>query len=160
MGMQLIGVATKPQALKGQFRIKPIILNLKKFKKINFVTIDNKEYEVEGLSLRDTFVIVKLKGVDSCEQAETFRNKQIFADMEVEVETSYDLKGYKTCFDGIEFGTITDVNNFGSKDVISISGERSILVPNVDGLIVSFDEVERVVEIDKNIFDTVAVYED
>ena len=160
MGMQLIGVATKPQALKGQFRIKPIILNLKKFKKINFVTIDNKEYEVEGVSLRDTFVIVKLKGVDSCEQAETFRNKQIFADMEVEVETSYDLKGYRACLDGIEIGTITDVNNFGSKDVLSISGKRSILVPNVDGLIVSFDEVERLVEIDKNIFDTVAVYED
>ena len=34
----LVGVATKPQALKGQFRIKPEILNMKEFKKFNSVT--------------------------------------------------------------------------------------------------------------------------
>ena len=47
MSIQLIGVATKPQALKGQFRIKPEILNLKTFKKLKEVII---LYEFEDFS--------------------------------------------------------------------------------------------------------------
>ena len=60
MSKVLIGVATKPQALKGQFRIKPQINNFKAFKKLSSLSIDNKDYKIEQVSFRDTFVIVKL----------------------------------------------------------------------------------------------------
>ena len=94
MSLNLVGVATKPQALKGQFRIKPEILNLKEFKKFDTLTIDNKEYKLEAVTLRDTFVIVKLEGIDTCEQAETFRNKKVYAEMEIEVEDNFDLMNF------------------------------------------------------------------
>ena len=96
MGLNRIGVATKPQALRGQFRIKPEILNLKLFKKLTSLSIDNVNYDVENVSLRETFVIVKLKGIDSCEQAETFRNKPVFADVQIEkVESNIDFIGFE-----------------------------------------------------------------
>lgn len=156
----MIGVATKPQALKGQFRIKPNILNLKKLKKLENLTISNIEYPVESITLRETFIIVKLSGVDTCEQAETFRNKQVFADIEDEVETTFDLNGFEVIVDNESLGTIININNYGSKDVITIEGEKSIMLPNIDGLIVSTDETSHKVIFDKNIFETVAVYED
>ena len=39
----LVGIITKPQALKGEFRVKPEILNMKQFKKFDCVTINKKE---------------------------------------------------------------------------------------------------------------------
>ena len=78
MERKLIGVATKPQALKGQFRIKPSILNIKQFKKIKSVFIDNSEYIVESCSVRDTFVIVKLQGIDTRSPDEIRRDEMLY----------------------------------------------------------------------------------
>ena len=161
MSMQLLGVATKPQALKGQFRIKPAIINLKLFKKLSSVFVDNREYRVETVSIRETFVIIKLQGIDTCEQAETFRNKQIFGEIEIkEVETHFDLSDFSVIVNGEIIGKITDINNFGSKDILSISGTRNLMLPVIDGLIIKTDENNKQVELDKNIIEQVAVYED
>ena len=160
MNLNLVGVATKPQALKGQFRIKPEILNLKEFKRFNSLTIDNKEYDIEAVTLRDTFVIVKLKGIDTCEQAETFRNKKVFAEMEVVVEDNFDIINFTVELDGEAIGKVTEINNYGSKDICTISTNNGdILLPLIDNLIVSIDEEKLVVIMDKNIFAEVAVYE-
>ena len=160
MNLNLVGVATKPQALKGQFRIKPEILNLKEFKRFNFLTIDNKEYEIEAVTLRDTFVIVKLKGIDTCEQAESFRNKKVFAEMEVVVEDNFDIIGFAVEINGEVIGKVTEINNYGSKDICTISTNNGdIMLPLIDNLIVSVNEEKLVVVMDKNIFAEVAVYE-
>ncbi|MBE5736116.1 MAG: hypothetical protein E7356_02000 [Clostridiales bacterium] len=160
MSMELIGVATKPQALKGQFRVKPSILNFKTFKKLDNVTIDSRQYNIESVSIRDTFVIIKLEGVDTCEQAEQFRNKQIFADIEVEVDTSFDLNRFAVIISGENIGNVTNINNFGSKDILTISGSQEIMAPIIDGLIIATDESAKTITMDKNIFESVAVYED
>ena len=161
MSMELIGVATKPQALKGQFRIKPSILNLKTFKKLKSVTIENVEYNVESVSVRDTFVIIKLQGVDTCERAETFRNKFVFADIKLEkVESFEDLTGFSVVVDSINIGTIVDINNYGSKDILSVSGERNLMFPVVDNLIISTDVEKKSITLNKNTLEEVAVYED
>ena len=160
MNLNLVGVATKPQALKGQFRIKPEILNLKEFKRFNSLTIDNKEYEIEAVTLRDTFVIVKLKGIDTCEQAESFRNKKVFAEMEVVVEDNFDIIGFAVEIKGEVIGKVTEINNYGSKDICTISTNNGdIMLPLIDNLIVSVNEEKLVVVMDKNIFAEVAVYE-
>ena len=161
MSLNLVGVATKPQALKGQFRIKPEILNLKEFKKFDYLTIDNKEYSVEAVTLRDTFVIVKLEGIDTCEQAETFRNKKVFAEMDVKVEDNFDINNFEVEIDGEIIGKVTDINNFGSKDICTITTSNGdIMLPIIDNLIINTNEDKLVVVMDKNIFTEVAVYED
>ena len=160
MSRQLIGVATKPQALKGAFRIKPEIKNWKQFKKIDKVFIDNSEYTVESVSIRETLVIMKVQGVDTCELAESLRNKRIFADIEDVVETHFDLNDFNVIVCNEIIGKVVDINNFGSKDILSISGKNNIMLPVIDGLIESIDEAKQEVVLNKNIFDQVAVYED
>ncbi len=160
MSLNLVGVVTKPQALKGQFRIKPEILNLKEFKKFTLLTIDNKEYKVEAVTLRDAFVIVKVEGVDTCENAETFRNKKVYAEMEVEVEDNFDLVNFEVELEGEIVGKIVDINNYGSKDICSIKTSKGeVMIPLIDELIIDIDEEKLVVIMDKNIFAEVAVYE-
>ena len=49
MDRELIGVVTKPQALKGQFRIKPQLNNLKNYKKLKDATTPNGGEVIEKL---------------------------------------------------------------------------------------------------------------
>lgn len=155
-----IGVVTKPQALKGEFRVKPSILNLKTFKKLTSVSIDGIEYPVEKVILRDAFAILKLNGIDTCEQAETLRNREVFAMMEIDIEEHFDLVNFEVLVDNHKVGTISSVDNYGSKDILSISGEKNLMLPVIDKLIINIDKDTKVVSLNKEIFEQVAVYED
>ena len=151
-----LGIITKPQALKGAFRVKPNILNLKKFKKLNEIFINNVSYKIETVTLRDTFVILKVVGIDTCEQAEILRNYHVFGDLEIEKDNNFDLIGYE-CIVDAKHGKILDINNFGSKDIMTIEFEKECLVPVIDGLISRVDNQNKVVIFNKQIFEQVAV---
>ena len=154
-----IGIITKPQALKGDFRVKPSLLNLKYYKSFKVVYIDNISYEVEKVTLRDTFVIFKVKGIDSCEMAEKYRNKSIYADMEVVEKDDNDYMDYVVMVGDKEVGKITEINNYGSKDIWSIEGEENIMLPYVDNLVESKDDEKKILTLKEEIFNQVAVYE-
>ena len=160
MERELIGVVTKPQALKGQFRVKPVLNNLKLYKNIAKVEIDNREYEVESVSLRDAVVVFKLVGIDSCNDAENLRNKDVFASIAYVLESGNDLTGYEVLVNEILIGKIVAINNYGAKDILSISGKNEVMLPLIDGLIESQDNEKKIVVLSKNIFEQVAVYED
>ena len=151
-----IGVVTKPQALKGAFRVKPEILNLKKLKKLHEIFVDNKSYTIESVTLRDTFAIFKVQDIDTCEQAENMRNKTVFAEIEIEKSNNLDLVGFDAIVDG-KRGKIVDINNFGSKDIMTIEFENSCMLPIIDGLIEKVDYDSKTVTLSKQIFDQVAV---
>ncbi len=153
-----LGTITKPQALKGAFRIKPNILNIKKFKKLKEVYIDNQTYLVESVTLRDTFVIMKVEGIDSCESAESLRNKSIFGDVEIEVSQSFDYLNWAVSL-GEKVGKVIDINNYGSKDILTIQFDKNCMVPVIDGLIKGADSASKTITLDNEIFEQVAVYE-
>jgi ribosomal 30S subunit maturation factor RimM len=155
-----IGIITKPQALKGEFRLKPDLLNLKEYKKISSIFINNKEYLVERVSLRDTFVIMKVEGVERCEDAEVLRGKEVFADMEIKYEETFDLQAYDVFVSDNNIGKVVDINNYGSKDILSIKGTQSIMLPVIDGLITEVFDDEKKVVLNQDLFEQVAVYED
>lgn len=154
-----IGIITKPQALKGEFRVKPSLLNLKYYKSFKVVYIGGESYTVEKVTVRDTFVIFKVAGIDSCEVAENYRNKAIFADMEVVERDDSDYSDYRVIVDGREVGSITEINNYGSKDIWSIEGENNIMLPYIDNLIESKDDAAKTITLNSEIFNQVAVYE-
>ena len=147
---------TKPQALKGEFRVKPYN-NLKQFKKLNSILMDNREFKIEKVTLRDTFVIMKVEGVDSCEDAELLRNASVFADIELDNNDNFDLVGFSVIVDDEEIGEILEVNNYGSKDIISIKCSKSCMLPLIDGIIEKIED--RKVTLNKELFEQVVVYE-
>ena len=159
MERNLIGTITKPQALKGEFRVKPSLLNLKTYKKFNKVWIENIEYNVEKVILRDTFVIFKVSEINSCDEAEKLRNKKILAEIELDVEDNFDIVDFDVFVDGESLGKIVDISNYGSKDIMTIQGKSSIMLPIIDGLIEKTNKESKLIECNKNIFEQVAVYE-
>jgi len=154
-----IGIITKPQALKGEFRVKPLILNLKQFKKLDMITIDNQNYNVEKVTLRESFAIMKLENVNTCEQAELLRNREIYAEIEVDTNDSFDLVDFDVYVEDQMIGSIVEINNYGSKDILSISGVKSCMVPLIDNIVLNTNKLEKTLILDKELFDQVVVYE-
>ena len=160
MELVCIGLITKPQALKGEFRVKPSLANIKLYKKISKVIVSHTEYDVEKVVLRDVFVIFKLKGIDTCEQAEAFRNVEIFSYMDDSIIPSVDYMDYMVNVNETIIGTIVDVNNYGATDIVSIVGGKNLMLPIIDGLIISVDRDKKILYLNNDIFKQVAVYED
>lgn len=154
-----IGIVTKPQALKGEFRVKPLILNLKQFKNLDTISIGNNEYTVEKVTLRESFAIMKISGVSTCEQAELLRNCEVYAMIEIDTNDSFDLEGFEVYIDNVLIGKIVEINNYGSKDIVSISGDNSCMIPLIDNLILDTKKEEKVLILNKELFDQVVVYE-
>lgn len=159
MDRVLVGKVTKPQALKGEFRVRPEILDIKAFKKFGFVTINNKDYKVEHVSIRPAFVIIKVEGIATCEDAEALRNSDVYAEMEIEVSDTFSYVGF-SCFLDEKIGDVIDINNFGSKDILTIKGKTEIMLPVIDNLIVKVDTDKKEIYFNKEIFSQVASYED
>ena len=160
MELVCIGIITKPQALKGEFRVKPTLANMKLYKKIKKVIITHTEYAVEKVVLRDVFVIFKLIGIDTCEQAEALRNIEVFAYLDESIIPTAGYLDYMVNVGETLIGTIADVNNYGATDVVTVIGTQNCMLPIIDGLIISVDRDKKILYLDKNIFEQVVVYED
>ena len=160
-----IGVITKPQALKGQFRVKPTKILFDDFKDLKEVSINGINYEVEKVIFRDTFVIMKVKGIDDIDVVEGLRNVPIFVDdIEDEVleEDEYfidDLIGANVVDDkGIVIGQILNIQSYGGASVITVkNGDKEIMFPHARNVIKSFDATHKKVVVDRKIFEEISL---
>ena len=149
--MQLLelGVITKPQGLKGDFRVKPNSFHLPGIDKIKLVIVNNVRYNVLKATLRDTFCIFKLDGINSCEEAEELRNVKIYYEFDetqpLEDGEYYisDLIGCKLAKEnGVLLGTISNVlTNSGSTDVICFvdNNNKEFMFPFVSDVFKNVD---------------------
>ena len=98
--------------------------------------IDNQEYAVQSASLQKGMVLLKLKGVESIDDAARLRQKELcIAREDVELEDGVvfvaDLIGLPVLADGVEIGRITEVMTLPGNDVYVVRGEKEYLIPAV-----------------------------
>lgn len=160
MQLKKIGLITKTQGLKGQFRVKPSepINNLLKIKK---VYINNLGYNVTKIINRTGFLIFELGRVDDISIAEKFINKAIFIEEDLDkinnVLIMLGSEVINSC--GKKIGKIIDISNYGAGDIITIVDDNGIeaLFPNVRNVIINFDKCTKIVTIDENIYNEIRV---
>ena len=117
-------------------------------------------YKVTRMSKTKDGALVGLETVD-LEKAKSFIGHNLFVERElvsgkILIE---DLKGSSVFFeDGTLVGKITDVQDYGTAEVISLknSNSKEILFPNVKGLIIEFDYKEKKLVIEQKRFKEVA----
>ena len=160
-----IGVITKPQALKGQFRVKPTKVLFEDFKDLKKVSINGKTYEVEKVIFRDTFVIMKVKGIEDISEVERLRNVPIMVEDSIEEELDDDeyyvddLIGCDVVDDkGVMIGGITAVNSYGGASIITVTdGSKEVMFPHARGVILSVDVATKKVIVDRKIFEEISL---
>lgn len=152
-----IGFVTKPQGLKGEFRIKPSENVFKILSSLSKLEINGKQLSVVKVTNKIGYFIFKVKELTTIDEVEVLRNKPVFAFVsETDAKQFQNFAGYKVLSNGKEVGVVEEVKNFGATDVYFLTNGKSFpLVPNL--VLNVFDEKEEIV-VDSKILEEVILW--
>lgn len=145
-----IGKIVAVQGLKGEVRVEAWCDSKEFLCEFDTLYFDKgaKEVEIQRAHPHKNIVLMKLKGVDTVEQAQLLRNKILYMDRnDVELEEGsffvQDLIGLEV-FDGDSgesYGKICDVTETGANDVYHIkdSSGKIRLIPAIPDVVLNTD---------------------
>jgi 16S rRNA processing protein RimM len=157
----LVGVFGAPQGVRGEIRVKSFTNDPKAIGDYGPLSgaTGAREFAFERLrTLKNDMLVVKVKGVETREDAATLTGAEIFAPRSrlpppSEEEYYYaDLVGLEavTC-SGEKLGCVTQVSNYGAGDILEIApdgGAETMLLPFTKAVapIIDFDGGRIVIE--------------
>lgn len=155
-----VGQIVNTQGLKGEVKVYPYTDDIDRFDDLEKFYLGNdfeNEYIVERVRYKGNMVIMKIKNIDSVEQAEKLRNKFMFVSREESRNLEEgeffiaDMIGIKVfTIDGDEVGVLEDVLQYAANDVYVIkklNGDE-VLIPAIMKFVPTIDMNERKMIID------------
>jgi 16S rRNA processing protein RimM len=141
-----IGQIVNTHGVKGEVKVYPLTEDVDKFKRLKIVLVGGVEKKILGVKFQKDRVILKIEGIDSMNEAETYKQKyiEIARDHEPELppDTYYvvDLKEC-TVYDtnDKEIGRIFDVISTPNNDVYWIKEPKELLIPVLRDIVLSVD---------------------
>lgn len=140
--------------IKGELRVQPWCDSpefITKFKTLYLDALGEKTIKINSSRAHGNICLLKVKGIDTIEQAEALRGKVLFINREdCELEEGryfvddiigcsvYDLES------GVLYGTVSDVSQTGANDV------WHILINGTEYLLPNIPEFVKVVDIDNS----------
>ena len=147
-----IGQIVNTFGIKGMVKVKPFTDDIRRFDELKTVYVEKNnnqtEYEIEEVKYHKDMVLIKFKGIDKVEQAETLRNSYLTVSrdsVEKLEEGRYyivDLLGLEVYTDEqILLGTLEDIFNTGSNDIYVVKDKqgKQILLPAIQDVIKQID---------------------
>ena len=104
--------------------------------------IGGKEYAMDAVRVQKTCNLVKLRGVDTMEDAQKLRGKTMELyreDISDELIFAAELVGMEVFAGETSIGKITEVLDYPGNSVYVVQGEREYLIPAVKEFILSTD---------------------
>ncbi|MDD3369545.1 MAG: ribosome maturation factor RimM [Lachnospiraceae bacterium] len=157
-----IGNIASTHGIKGEVKVFPTTDDSGRFKKWKKIyMLQGTEYipmEIESVKYFKQFVILKFKGIDSINDVEKFRGRELYIDRnnaEPCKKNEYyiaDLIGLQVFDEGDQFvGELTDVLQTGANDVyvVKMAGEKEVLLPAIKQCILDISMEERKMKIHK-----------
>ena len=143
MDLIYIGTLVNTHGIKGEVRIisdfkyKDVI-----FKKDNFIYINKEKYKIVSYRKHKMFDMVMLDGIDSIEDANKLKGKDVYIDRIEYTFDGYldeDLIGMEVYDNNIYKGKIVEILKGVKYDMLVIDGIKRHLVPNIDEFIKRID---------------------
>lgn len=139
-----IGIITTAHGVHGEVKVYPTTDDVKRFKKLKEVIVTNDKItetkKVEGVKFFKQFVLLKLEGINTMDDAYLYKNYSLKVTRENAVkceEDEYfiaDLYGLKVYDEENEYiGEISEVYQTGANDVYEIkrNDESTVLIPAI-----------------------------
>lgn len=104
--------------------------------------ISGREYAMDAVRVQKTCNLVKLRGVDTMEDAQKLRGKTMELyreDISDELIFAAELVDVEVYADGVCIGKIKEVLDYPGNSVYVVQGEREYLIPAVKEFILSTD---------------------
>ena len=147
-----IGQIVNTFGIKGMVKIKPFTDDINKFDKFKKIYIKKentkKEYQIEEVKYHKQMVLMKLKGINTPEEADLLRGSYLIINREDEEpleEGTYnivDLLGSEVYTDeDVLLGKLEDIYNTGSNDIYVVKDElgKQVLLPAISDVIKNID---------------------
>ena len=147
-----VGQIVNTFGIKGEIKVTPFTNDIRRFDDLKKVYVktrkESKLYNVENVRYHKNMVLLKLKGINTPEEAEMLRNAFLEIDREDAIpleEGTYfiaDLLGLEVYTDeGKLLGKVEDIYNTGSKDIYVIKDElgKQVLLPGINEVIKEVD---------------------
>ena len=163
-----VGQIVSTHGIKGEVRVQPWCDStefLKQFKTLYFDKKGEKSVKILACRPNGNIAIMKLEGVDTVEQAATYRNKVLYMnrkDAKIAPDT-YFIQDLIDCTvidadnEEIKYGVLTDVSQTGANDVwhITAENEKEYLIPAIPPVVIDTDVIKGIIKIRplKGIFD-------
>ena len=114
------------------------------------VRIGGTEYKVESCRIQKTCNLLKVRGVDTMEDAQALRGKTVEvyrADAPEDMIFVAELIGMAVYADGVQIGVIEDVLDYPGNKVYVVKGEYEYMIPAVKQFILSTDMDNEVMHV-------------
>ena len=147
-----VGQIVNTFGINGFVKIYPYVNDIKRFDDLNKIYIKLKkeevELEIEEVKYQKNMVLLKLKGINTIEEAEKLRNAYIEIDRKDAVplkKNEYfiaDLLGLDVFTDtGEKLGILDDIYNNGSSDIFVVKNElgKQFLLPYINEVVKNID---------------------
>ena len=147
-----VGQIVNTNGLKGLLKINPFTDDITRFERLKTIFIEHKkellEFEIESVRYQKKQVLLKLKGIDTIEEAEKYREDYLKINRNKEEklpeDTYYivDLIGLDIYTEDEELlGKLDDVFSTGSNDVYVVKNSegKQILLPAISDVIKNID---------------------
>lgn len=160
-----IGIIVKAQGLNGEVKVKPYT-DAEVFENLTYVYLSGKNeiVNVKKSTFRLGFAYITLENVSDRNMADELRGKEIFInreDLELPEDEFIidDIIGMKVFLStGEDYGEILQVEQYGSADILTISGQfGKWQVPYIADLVESVDKANKVMVLNAKRFEEVKV---
>lgn len=155
-----IGFIANTHALRGELKVKPYTNTSKRFEEIKQILVDfNGElvpYDIENVRYQKDMVLLKLKTIDSIEQAEKLKNHYIKIPRSTAKELEEgeyfiaDLIGSEVYENNELIGILDDIFTAGAGDVYVIKrkGKKDLLLPGLSSVIRNIDLDNKKIDVE------------
>jgi len=141
-----VGVISSVHGIHGECKVFPTTDDVNRYKKLKKVYVEDRELKLEQVKFFKNMVICKFEGIDTPEDMQKLRQKDLMIDREdavpLEEGENYitDLIGLKVLDEsGRELGVCEDIFPTGANQVMQVKGEKSFLVPYIKQCILKVD---------------------
>ncbi len=147
-----IGQIVNTFGIKGQVKIVPFTDDITRYDELKEIYVEKKNelklFQIEQVNYKKNMVILKLKGIETVEEAEKLRNCYLKIDRKdakkLPKDTYFivDLLGLDVYTDeGKSLGKVDDIYNAGSSDIYVVKDElgKQILLPAIKDVLKEVD---------------------
>ncbi len=161
----ILGQIMRPHGVRGELRLKIVTDYPERIAQLETVYIGTDPYDrrsarafaVAGTRRHREHLLVKLKGIDTLDDAERYRGQMLMVSVEDAIPLADDeyyvfqvLNAAVVTTAGEHLGRVREVLETGANDVFVVQGTdwREILIPDVRHIVVDIDIINKVLTVD------------
>lgn len=160
-----IGKILKPQGIRGELKVQPYTDTAEDLSYYKEIYLDGTPYKVLSFRTGDGVAYMGLRGVPDRNAAELLRGKEVtvpFEDRKPLPDGAYYVAELLGCTvednEGNKIGELVDVTQSATEFYTVKNGEKTILFPIPEGVVLTVDIENKKIIVDKKRFSEVAVF--